>query len=538
MSVKSRILALFAATFALFLVFLIALWKFEKLELRNAVERTRTEQTSILEHWIELSGTPLQQFARDYSWWDDMVSFVKNPSPEWSKINIDLSLADFSASAAWVYGPDGKLVYGVNRLDASTSEPPFNIRELLAKAQGEFFVHCYAKTPQGLLELRVAPIHPSAATDRKGTPLGWFIVACLWDQSRIASLSAVSESQVALGEKAAPAENKDAVITVSVPLMDLNGAPSAFLRANHHSIAIEEMTLFDNLQAALFAACCLIMSLAFFSAVRRWILNPLSSIEKTLSSGDPSHLDKLIGRKDEFGEMSRVVADAAMHQKELENEVMQRTLAEDELRVALDSRARLSRDLHDGVIQTLYAAGMGLGGIRSMLEEKQQDALVRLDQTRVLLNEVIRDLRGFITDMEPESLKHASFTQAVQRIIDQMQVLAPFIANLDVDEDTAAALPLSHRVHVLQSIREAVSNSLRHGKANAITISLILTGRSARLVIEDTGTGFPSGTPPSLGNGLENLSKRAGELGGTFNISSIVGAGARVQLEFPLPEES
>jgi signal transduction histidine kinase len=298
------------------------------------------------------------------------------------------------------------------------------------------------------------------------------------------------------------------------------------------------MTLFDNLQAALFAACCLIMFIVIFSAIRRWILIPLNSIGKTLSSGDPSHLDKLIRRKDEFGEMSRVVSDATMHRRELENEVMQRTLAEDELRVALDSRARLSRDLHDGVIQTLYAAGMGLGGVRAMIEEKPHEALTRLDQTRVLLNEVIRDLRSFITDMEPESLKHASFTQAVQRIIDQMQALAPFIANLDVDEATAAALPLSHRVHVLQSIREAISNSLRHGKANAITISLILTGRSALLVIEDTGTGFPSGSTPPFGNGLGNLSTRARELGGTLEISSVAGSGARVQLEFPLPEES
>ena len=109
-----------------------------------------------------------------------------------------------------------------------------------------------------------------------------------------------------------------------------------------------------------------------------------------------------------------------------------------------------------------------------------------------------------------------------------------FRSHLNIDEDVARRLTLAQRVHALQITREAVSNALRHGAANRITVALRRPGEFVEFEIVDDGAGFDAAAGTSQGTGLANFQQRAKELGAELTMHSEPGRGARVKLVFPL----
>jgi signal transduction histidine kinase len=191
--------------------------------------------------------------------------------------------------------------------------------------------------------------------------------------------------------------------------------------------------------------------------------------------------------------------------------------------------------LHDGVIQSLYAAGMGLASIKMTLSPEQTEIISRLEQTRAILNETIHDLRNFITGLEPEALKQKTFGQAVTALLATMQAVRPLKAKVDINDQLASRLSLVQRVHALQVIREAVSNALRHGDASTVSVALRENAGAAEFEISDDGCGFDPLTATSLGFGMSNLFERARDLDGELVFDSALGKGTRVKLIFDFP---
>jgi signal transduction histidine kinase len=202
------------------------------------------------------------------------------------------------------------------------------------------------------------------------------------------------------------------------------------------------------------------------------------------------------------------------------------------LRHTLEERARLGWNLHDGVIQSLYAAGMGLSGVHALLKPEQDVAASRLEQVRGILNETIHDVRNFITGLEPEALKQQSFGQAVSGLLATMKSIRPVRTVVEIDEPLAARLSLPERVHVLQIIREAVSNALRHGEPSQVTVTLRGENEKAECSVIDDGRGFDPGARTER-SGLANLAERARELGAELLLDSAPGKGTRVKVVFP-----
>jgi signal transduction histidine kinase len=197
---------------------------------------------------------------------------------------------------------------------------------------------------------------------------------------------------------------------------------------------------------------------------------------------------------------------------------------------ALEDRTRLGRDLHDGIAQSLYAAGMDIAGLETLLRPDQPEARARLERARAVLNETMCDLRNLIDGLEPEALKRSGFSKAVAELTEFMQGVRPFRATLEIDEALAAKLSLPQRVHVLQIAREALSNALRHGQAGHVHVSLRPEGALAVLAIVDDGRGFNGASVASRGNGLKNFSARARDLGAEISVDSAPGQGTHVKL--------
>ena len=214
---------------------------------------------------------------------------------------------------------------------------------------------------------------------------------------------------------------------------------------------------------------------------------------------------------------------------------LQLRTANERLAAVTRDRERLSRDLHDGTIQSIYAMGFDLQRVRATLEDDPSGA--RDEITRILsgLNEVVTELREFILQAEPAGAEPQRVDAVLRSLVGRIRRNTKAEVTLDLAPEAATLVPPQQALDILQIVREAVTNSIRHAFPRQIGIALTRDGRDWRLTIGDDGAGFDSqriaGRP---GHGLHNLQERANELGGDCVIVSVPGTGTAVRVVFPV----
>ncbi len=207
---------------------------------------------------------------------------------------------------------------------------------------------------------------------------------------------------------------------------------------------------------------------------------------------------------------------------------------------ALQDKVRLGRDLHDGLVQTLYATGLVLETAAQKLATTPAEAAEAgqlLERAKTTLNAAIREARGTIGGLTPDALEEQSFPEAVHAILEHLDGGRLRERRIKLHPELPAfAEPL--RTELLQIIRESVSNALRHGAATEIDVHLAPVAASdprLRLVLRDNGRGFDPAAV-TRGHGLDNLAARARALGATLAIDSAPGRGATLTLTFTPPD--
>jgi len=205
---------------------------------------------------------------------------------------------------------------------------------------------------------------------------------------------------------------------------------------------------------------------------------------------------------------------------------------------ALEEKIRLGRDLHDGLIQSLYAVGLTIEAVRPMIARDPVKAEQRLQACLESLNKTIRKVREYITGLSQEKLRQLSFSDAVRLFLDELRADREVELDLVVDEDAAVTLTPLQTTEALQVIHEAISNALRHGAATQLTVRLHRGESEVGLLIKDNGRGFDSEKVRSGGHGLANMHARAASSGATLRIDSAVGSGTRIVLTFPVTAQS
>lgn len=196
-------------------------------------------------------------------------------------------------------------------------------------------------------------------------------------------------------------------------------------------------------------------------------------------------------------------------------------------------RDRISRDLHDGIIQSLFSIGMNLESAIGMVATAPDRAQQRIGGAVDRIDDAIRDLRNTIFHLRPGSAAVLGLRQGIVELAREHEVNALTRPKVDVDSTVDALLPGSAVPDVLQVVREALANVARH--AGPCTVTVRAHPVDGRLVVEveDDGVGFTP-TTPSVGRGLENVQERAAVLDGALEIDSAPGQGTRLTLTVPL----
>ena len=196
----------------------------------------------------------------------------------------------------------------------------------------------------------------------------------------------------------------------------------------------------------------------------------------------------------------------------------------------LEERERIAKELHDGVIQALFAVGMGLQGTAAMTRD--QEIARRIESATEEVDRTIRDLRNYIFGLRPGILADRQLDQALRQLGREFQDRTDVLTIVDVDGTIAAELA-SRASDVVQLVREALSNVGRHADATTCRVALRRADNHAELEIDDDGRGFDP-TMPSDGMGMANLRDRVTSLSGEIGIESSIGVGTTVRILLPL----
>lgn len=206
--------------------------------------------------------------------------------------------------------------------------------------------------------------------------------------------------------------------------------------------------------------------------------------------------------------------------------------ARDALTAAQQERERLSRDLHDGTVQSLYAIQLGLGHTAQKLAGEAAQARRELSTVRAELDAVIAEIRRFITADDNAEIK-ADLAGVIQALVQRAKTGATAKVELHCDPNASSRLTGNQAVQLANIAREALSNSLRHARPHRIEVRLAVEGTCVCLEIADDGGGFNPQSPARPGVGLASMASRATEIGGRLEIQSAPGAGTRVSVRVP-----
>ena len=196
----------------------------------------------------------------------------------------------------------------------------------------------------------------------------------------------------------------------------------------------------------------------------------------------------------------------------------------------LDERERIGKELHDGVIQSLFAVGMNLQALASLSPDPETAR--RLEAAVEDVDHAIRDLRNYIFGLRPGILADRQLDQALRELGQAFSERTGVVTVVEVEADVASEVA-SRAPDIVQIVREALSNVGRHAAATTCRVRLA-RDRDGRVLLEvdDDGGGFDPKSP-TTGMGLANLHERAGSLGGTIEIDSTAGRGTTLRITFP-----
>jgi signal transduction histidine kinase len=196
----------------------------------------------------------------------------------------------------------------------------------------------------------------------------------------------------------------------------------------------------------------------------------------------------------------------------------------------VEDRERIARDLHDTIIQDLFAVGLVLQGLAARLDDDRdredlEEAVERLDES-------ISGLRRFIFDLKRPAWHDRDLGVELARLVRQLAEPYGIPAEVRVGEGVGE-VPGELIDTACQIVREATSNALRHSGTPSVEVRVEAVTAGVSLSVADRGTGFDPAAPAE-GLGLPSLRSRAERAGGDFSIRSRPGQGTTVSVVLPV----
>lgn len=200
-----------------------------------------------------------------------------------------------------------------------------------------------------------------------------------------------------------------------------------------------------------------------------------------------------------------------------------------------EERERIAMDLHDGIIQSIFAVGLTLDSIRTMIRKNPDDAIFHLDHAIDSLNDNIRDIRSYILDMQPGRFLGTDFKEGIMLLSREFEANSLIEIELYLEDGAIQHLGLDESKSFLQITQEALANIAKHAEASRVWVSVRELDERIYLQIIDNGRGFNlQDTQELLGHGLSNMEKRTHQIGGEFEVVTSLREGTTITAQLKI----
>ena len=527
MRVFARFLIVIVLLVGSFLVLLLGTEMFQRRQSEAVLARAGEHREAALRAGFDAASAPLAAFAEGlHATLRESSIGTGTPAEERFQIGG-------SAAAIHVEGPHGASEFRVDSNFPVALASALRNAAADREAAGVFFVGDGSQ----VAECRTGIVAVGASDIR-------FAVARLWDAAALGRLSAQTggTARVVFADPAGLEGVGDTGARQSQRFLPLNGQagmPIAWLEVNFEALTIEQLRVLGAQKMMVLLAFSFVVMVVLAFALTWWIARPIGLIGQSLAAQDAAPLRTLLASQAEFGQFAQLIKTTLDQKAELGREIEVRKRAEAAFLDSVEERLRLSRDLHDGVIQSIYAAGLTLEGIKALIDSDPVEAQRRLDTCVRGLNDTIAELRRYLLSGEAP-VRRASMQEELQRMAESLRSGHATEIALDIVEQAAATLDPDATLQLLLIGREAITNALRHSGARTVAVTLRPeTDNMVVFEVRDDGSGLPPGEEgEGRGHGLANMTRRAEELGGSLEIESRRGVGTRVRVELPVKPQA
>ncbi|MGD0576139.1 MAG: GAF domain-containing sensor histidine kinase [Anaerolineales bacterium] len=200
----------------------------------------------------------------------------------------------------------------------------------------------------------------------------------------------------------------------------------------------------------------------------------------------------------------------------------------------LEERERIGMDLHDGIIQSIYAVGLMLEDASLSLHEDPRSAREKMAKSVEGLNGVIRDIRSYILDLQPRRMATENLAAGLRQLVREFRAQTLTEVDLHILNGAAEGLSAASMTSLFHVTQEALANVAKHSEATHVVVNLRRNEEWIELTVNDNGKGFSTeGQRKLLGHGLTNIEERARAAGGEATIHSERGKGTVVRVRIP-----
>ncbi len=534
---RTRVLGVVAALAVVLLLAMLVKGRIDADRFTELVAAARDDRAKSFSRLLALRSESIDSFVRDYTPWDDMVEFTKEPGETFSRENLEPAIDSFHLSALRVFDRSGTMIFSAEQGSdernpgdggAATSDAPASVlptaRTGAESCTGVFpvdagviarmvagndrFWRFFAASDCGPVEVVGATIHTTADHERRGDWYGTLFATRVWDVAMLAELSHLSGFEVSYRPGAFALRAGDRVddpaddeVTFRHPLLGENAAPIGVLdvRMPARAVAAFRDTLASSF-VVLMAFVGLLLA-GLMAVLGREVARPLSLISSALQEDSPAPIHALARRATEFGDVARTLANFFEQRGSLDDERRAREAAEAALGAAREDASTLSRErieMLDNFAREAQREIVALGQVeRRLLDTGLAPAQVHITRT---LRDHQEALSRLVSDLAEVSRLDADATSVDSRPFDPLDLLEESLDlvagraqtfGVDLCAEGARDLPArlladASRVqqtlgllieHAMRSARGGslvVRSSLEHARDAEATLSIVL----------------------------------------------------------------
>ncbi|MFD0696049.1 sensor histidine kinase [Paenibacillus sp. GCM10027628] len=198
----------------------------------------------------------------------------------------------------------------------------------------------------------------------------------------------------------------------------------------------------------------------------------------------------------------------------------------------IEERQRLARELHDAVSQQLFAISMTATAVGRTLDKDFEKAQRQIHLIEEMASVAQSEMRALLLHLRPVHLEGKRLSEGLVELLKELAAKVPMAISWDMDDEIR--LPKGIEDHLFRIVQEALSNALRHSKANKLEVKLLHRPDGIRLAIRDDGVGFELDAKKHTSYGIVSMKERVSEIGGSLHIITAPDRGTRIEIRVPI----